>query len=304
MKYRFEKESILIETENNRFGKMNVEQFLEYFCISKKNRYLYIQNRMLFLDDSPVKNGLEPIDGKAIRIMLPHQKVDWAPAGKECEIIYEDSFLYIAHKPAGIIIHENDKENRNCLNAYAARYQINHGIHAPVRPIHRLDKDTTGLILYSKIPFFQSWFDEQLKEKKIARHYLAIIHGSIAPGNEFVSNRKIGRNRHRSGMYMVSSTGKDACTKFQCLEQKGPYSLISCDLESGRTHQIRVHLSDLGYPIVNDPLYGVSSHDFRNMGLWADSITFRNPITNKKHTIHDRLNPDYTYFELERKNEK
>lgn len=301
MKYTFENNSILIPAENTRFSSMSVEQFLEFYHLSRKNRYLCIQERMVLLDDIPVKSGMEKIGGKTIRILLPQEPVDWAPAEKECEVIYEDPFVYIVHKEPGIIIHTDEKNSTDCLNACAARYQINHGIHAPVRPIHRLDRETTGLVLYSKIPFFQPWFDEQLKEKRIARQYLAIVHGNLRPGDSFVSSRRIGRDRHHAGMYRVSSEGKEACTKFQCLQQKGPYALIRCELETGRTHQIRVHLSDLGYPIVNDALYGVVSHDFQHMGLWADTITFHNPVTGKKHTIHDRANPDYAYFETDRK---
>lgn len=301
MKYSFENNSIRIPTENTRFARMSVELFLESYHLSRKSRYLCIQNRMLFLNDVPVKSGMEKIEGKELRILLPPEPVDWSPAEKECEVIYEDPFVCIVHKEPGIIIHTDQKTGTDCLNAFVARYQINHEIHAPVRPIHRLDKETAGLVLYAKIPFFQPWFDEQLKEKKIARQYLAIVHGTLKPGDSFVSSKKIGRDRHHAGMYRVSSRGKDACTKFVCLEQKGPYSLIRCDLETGRTHQIRVHLSDLGYPIVNDALYGVVSHDFRHMGLWADTITFRNPVSGKKHTIHDRANPDYAYFDTERK---
>lgn len=203
-----------------------------------------------------------------------------------------------------MIIHADRKDETDCLNACVARYQKDHDIHAPVRPIHRLDQDTAGLVLYSRIPFFQAWFDEQLKEKKIARYYLAIVYGDLKPGYTFSSDRCIGRDRHHAGMYRVSSDGKNAYTDFECLEQKGPYSLIRCQLKTGRTHQIRVHLSDLGYPIVNDPLYGAGSHDFHHMGLWADQITFRNPITGKKYTIHDRINPDYLYFETEREQRK
>lgn len=304
MKYAFKNQSILIHTEHTRFEKMNVEQFLEYFHLSRKNRYLYIQNRLIFLDEEPVRNSLEEINGKTIRIVFPKEETDWKPSQRECEIIYEDPFVYVVHKDPGMIIHADRKEDTDCLNAMVAACQLNHDIHAPVRPIHRLDQDTTGLVLYSRIPFFQAWFDDQLKEKKIARYYLAIVYGNLKQGETFSSDRRIGRDRHHAGKYRVSSDGKDAFTDFECLENKGPYSLIRCRLRTGRTHQIRVHLRDLGYPIVNDPLYGVGSHDFHHMGLWADQLAFHNPVTGKKHTIHDQFNPDYAYFETERERKK
>ena len=84
------------------------------------------------------------------------------------------------------------------------------------------------------------------------------------------------------------------------IAQRGPYTLLGCTLETGRTHQIRVHLSSMGLPIVNDPLYGVQSRDFPFMGLWADEIEFRSPLTNKKHKIHDIPVKEYDYFKGEK----
>jgi 23S rRNA pseudouridine1911/1915/1917 synthase len=295
MKYEYTEPGIRIHPEEKYKGK-TLDNFFEEFALSRKNRYLLVQKGKILLDDVPAKRKEQKLSEEDITILLEPEEVDWAPAEEEAEVVYEDPFLYLVHKPAGLIIHSDDKSNPHCLNAYAARYQINHGIQAPVRPIHRLDEDTEGLVLYVKMPFFQAWFDQELAQKKIGREYLAAVQGRLKPGTKFTVNQPIGRDRHHAGQYLVSRTGKEAVTHFEVLDQKGPYSLLRCQLETGRTHQIRVHLAWKGLPIVNDFLYGSGSRDFPRMGLWADAITIRNPITRKKHRIHDRPSDLFAYF--------
>lgn len=270
------------------YDKKTVESFLDDYYQSKKNKYLLIQNKQILVNDVTIKNthGLLHKED-TLTILIPEEEIDWAFAKKECSVIYEDDFLYIVHKEPGIIIHSSPNET-NCLNAMAATYQKNHDILSPVRPIHRLDEETQGLCIYSKIPFFQPWLDKQLEEKKIQRQYLAICYGKCNIGDKFTFNQAIGRDRHNAKKFRISKTGKTAITKVQCIAKKGPYCLMQCDLETGRTHQIRIHLSYAGFPIVNDPLYGKKSKDFKDMGLYAWNITFHNPISKKKHSIQDK----------------
>lgn len=293
MHYHIENNRIDIDTENTY---TTIRDFLNDYRQSRRNQYLLLQNHQILLDNKSVNNADTAIEGKILTLVLPEEEIDWKSAEETCTCIYEDPFCYIVHKDPGIIIHSEHKDDIHCLNAYAARYQLQHHIHAPVRPIHRLDKDTTGLVFYSKIPFFQPWFDQMLAEKKIARQYLAICYGNIKEGKRFSSHMRIGRDRHQSGKYRISSTGKEAFTEFTCLKRKGPYVLIQCILHTGHTHQIRLHLSDMHLPIVNDPLYGKPSRDFRNMGLWAEKLSFHDPITYQKHTVHDLNNTDYDCF--------
>jgi len=277
-----------------------LEEFLDEYKQSRKNKYLLLQEKKILIDDIPAKSLQDNIQNRSLTLLTDEEEIDYLPAEKPCQVVYEDAFLYIVHKEPGMIIH-GGKDDPNCLNAFAARYQKDKGIHAPVRPIHRLDRDTTGLVLYSKIPFFQPWFDEQLKDKKIQRHYLAITRGTCKENTYFFCDEPIGKDRHQNGKYIVSQTGNEAHTDVTCLKTRNGYNLFRCILETGRTHQIRVHLSYHGYPIVNDPLYGIKDRNFIHMGLWADEVIFRNPVTKKKHRIHDIPNRDYTYFETEAK---
>lgn len=301
MKYERLSDRIIIHPSQQYAGK-TIADFFDEYRISRKNRYLLLQNRQILLDETAVKRAEETIGSHDLIILLPEEEIDWPLAEKPCRVVYEDDFVYIVHKDPGCIIH-GEADDVSCLNAMAARWQADHGIHAPVRPLHRLDRDTQGLVMYSKIPFFQAWLDHQLSEKQIRRHYLAITRGRCPLKTRMVWRDRIGRDRHQSGVYRVSPNGVEAVTAAECLDSRCGYLLFGCELETGRTHQIRVHLSHHGYPIVNDPLYGTASNDFEHMGLWADEITFRSPVTRKKHRIHDTDNEDFRLFQGE-KNDK
>ena len=297
MKYERLDEKLVIHAENA-YQKKTLADFLRDHCHSEKSQKQLLEQKLILINGVPAETADTPLEHAEITLLIPDEGPGWPLADEPCKVVYEDAFCYIVHKDIGYIIHDSE-DPEHCLMAMAARYQQEHGIRCPVRPIHRLDKDTQGLVFFSKIPFFQPWFDKQLEEKKIRRHYLAIVKGKC-PQDKFTCTGKIGRDRHRSGAYRISDTGKEARTKVEKIAQRGPYTLLGCTLETGRTHQIRVHLSSMGLPIVNDPLYGVQSRDFPFMGLWADEIEFRSPLTNKKHKIHDIPIKEYDYFKGEK----
>lgn len=274
-----------------------IEDLLDFYKQSKKNKYLLIQNREIFLDGEEVKDIHTKIEGKKVSMIFKQEEVDWIPAKKACQVVYKDDYILVAHKEAGYIIH-GDENDDTCLNAQVAKYFLDNGIHTTVRPIHRLDRETTGLVCYSLIPFFQPWLDDQLLKKKIHRTYYAFVYGNKLPGTRFTINKPIGKDRHTSNRYRISASGKEACTHFHVEDQYKQYNLIECQLETGRTHQIRVHLASCGLPIVNDPLYGRSSKDFEKMGLWAHQIKFDHPFLKKGILINDHSFKDYEFFEF------
>ena len=253
-----------------------------------------MENRVL-LDGKPLKDDHQRLNGNRLVLIYDKEEPDWVPSDKSVEVIYEDPFHFVVHKPAGCIIH-GDPDDTDCLNARVSRYYRDHGIHSLVRPVHRLDADTYGLVLYSKISFFQPFLDEMLSEKKIYRHYQAICFDNHRIPKNFICNASIGKDRHRSNRYVISSSGRSARTEFRLVTVKDGYALIGCSLDTGRTHQIRVHLSSYGLAIVNDPFYGRPSRDFEHMGLWADALQLIHPITGEKMMIHDETPKDYFYF--------
>ncbi|MBR3311073.1 MAG: RluA family pseudouridine synthase [Solobacterium sp.] len=261
------------------------DDFLKEYLVPDKTANRYLRSGRFLINSLPCRDLSAPLKtDDMLTVVFEPEGIDWAPAPEEASVVYEDAFVYIVHKPAGIIIH-SDKDAADCLNAMAARYQISRGIHAPVRPLHRLDRETEGLVIYSKIPFFQPWLDRQLKEKRIRRSYYALCRGKCTAGKSFTVNAPIGKDRHRNGVYRISKTGKQAVTECTCLFSENGYSLFRCVLQTGRTHQIRVHLSSHGFPIVNDPIYGVRDRLIRQMGLWAYEIVYTSPVSGKKHKI-------------------
>ena len=266
---------------------------LEYLCISRKNRYLLISDKKLLLNGEPVKNTNVTMQrNDRLSFVLDEYQPDYAPADSECKVVWEDDLLYIVSKPAGIIVHDE----RDSLANQAARYLLNHGIKAPIRYIHRLDRETSGLIMFCKIPLFQPYFDKRLEEKQISRTYLALAQGKGRIRQKFTFNENIGADRHENNKYRVSKTGKTAVTKAEILNSKNGVLLFRCRLLTGRTHQIRVHMSFHGFPILNDEIYGIRSDKIKNMGLWAYQLEFIHPFTRKTVRVQDTDNPDFMLY--------
>ncbi|WP_260284400.1 RluA family pseudouridine synthase [Peribacillus aracenensis] len=200
-------------------------------------------------------------------------------------IIYEDDVLLIANKPAGMDTHPSQPgESHSLINGVAHHLQKT-GQSCMIKHIHRLDQDTTGAVLFAKNRLIGSMLDRMLEEREIKRTYLALVEGNIKK-NEGEIKEKIGRDRHHATRRRVSPTGQTAVTHFQVLNRdpKKNLTLVSCTLESGRTHQIRVHFSHLNHPLAGDTLYG-GKKTFPRQALHARKIEFIHPISEKKMSI-------------------
>ncbi|MBC8079116.1 MAG: RluA family pseudouridine synthase [Gorillibacterium sp.] len=208
-----------------------------------------------FLHKLDAENGIR-VKGNRIAVRLfPREESPFEPEWNVPELLYEDDFCLVASKPAGMAVHPSRPEQIGTLaNALAGYYQMT-GQTCRVRHIHRLDEDTTGPVLYAKNELAQLRLDEDMREKAIGRIYLALIHGKLGSKNGTI-DAPIGRDRHQSGRRRVSPTGEQAITHYEQVEVFNGYSLVRLHLSTGRTHQIRVHMSHLGHPLVGDKLYG------------------------------------------------
>lgn len=195
------------------------------------------------------------------------------------QILYEDDHLIIVNKPPSISTHPNEKKETNTLLNGVSYYLFQKGEKRHVRQIHRLDKDTTGAILFGKHALITAMLDQMLSERKIKRTYMAIVHGKLKKKKGTI-HAKIGRDRHHPTKRRVSPTGQDAITHYEVLNynDKKNTTLITCTLDTGRTHQIRVHLSSIGHPLVGDRLYG-GKPDVQRPALHAKFLEFVHPIT-------------------------
>lgn len=288
MNYKIQGEWLNIAINDN-FPFENLAQFFDFYHISKKQRYLLETNEEIFINHECIKATDVPLKkGSQLRLkVFKKESVDFIPEDLfPLDVIYEDKFCLIVNKPAGYIVHGDRKDCTGTLCNVVANYYLKNKIHSPVRYIHRLDKETSGLIFFSKCPFFQSYFDTLLADKKINRKYQATVEG-IVPWNSNDCDLPIGKDRHVNNKYGVFKTGKSAFTHFEKIEVINNRTKLLCELHTGRTHQIRVHLAHLGYPIVNDLIYG-KVKDEQNMGLEAIEITWIDPLTQKKMVCNNQ----------------
>jgi len=208
------------------------------------------------------------------------------PTYFDIEPLYEDDHLFILNKPAKMDTHPNEPSQTNTLlNAAAFHIQAN-GEELNPRHIHRLDRDTTGAVLFAKHALAGAILDRMLEERKIKRTYLAIAEGLMKKDKGTI-NKPIGKDRHHPVRRRVSNTGQPAITHYQVIQrlQREGRTIIRCSLDTGRTHQIRVHLSDLGHPLVGDVLYGGST-TYPRQALHAVKMELPHPFTGETIICH------------------
>ena len=258
-----------------------LNDFFDFYHISKKMRHKLRMEKKIQLNHQTIQHDpvLHKQDLLSIECMM-EEECDFIAQDISFNILYEDELLLILGKPAGIIIHPDDKNGLNTLaNGVSAYYQATHQKHA-VRHIHRLDKDTSGCILFCKQPFFQPFLDHELSVKNIQREYLAIAEGSLE--KSMTIHKALGKDRHVSNKYRISPQGNDAITHVTPLSHAHGTTLIRCVLETGRTHQIRVHCASIHHPLIGDELYGRKSPLIKRCALHSSSITLTHPLTLKK----------------------
>ena len=234
--------------------------------------------------------------GDTIEIELPpEQTVEALPEDIPLTIVYEDKDVIVVNKPQGMVVHPAPgNESGTLVNALLYHCELS-AINGVVRPgiVHRIDKDTSGLLVVAKNNESHLFLSEQLKERKALRRYWALVNGNIIE-DEFTVDKPIARHPKDRKKMAVVYGGRDAITHVKVLERYGQYTLVECCLETGRTHQIRVHLASLGHSIVGDKTYGIKKEKFNLEGqlLHAKTIGFVHPITKETLEFDSKI-PEY-----------
>ena len=213
------------------------------------------------------------------------------------EIIYEDNDIIVVNKPKGMVVHPaNGNPDGTLVNAIMAICKDSlSGIGGEIRPgiVHRLDKDTSGLLIVAKNDKAHVNMSEQIKNHEVKKTYIALVRG-IVKENEATIDMPIGRSTSDRKKMAVTKNGKNAVTHIKVLKRYDKYTLLQVNIETGRTHQIRVHLSHIGYPIVGDCTYSNGKNEFGIVGqcLHSKSLEFKHPITGKEMKLEAPL-PEY-----------
>lgn len=255
-------------------------------------------------------NGQILVNGKKVKASYKVQKGDKIEIEEEepveislkaqnipIDIIYEDNDIIVVNKPKGMVVHPaNGNPDGTLVNAVMAICKNSlSGIGGEIRPgiVHRLDKNTSGVIIIAKNDKAHINLSEQIKAHKVKKTYVALVRG-IVKENEATINMPIGRsNRDRKKMAVVRE-GKEAITHFKVIQRYDKYSLLKVNIETGRTHQIRVHLAQIGYPIIGDDTYSNGKNEWGIQGqcLHAKSLEFTHPTTGKKMYVEAEM-PKY-----------
>ena len=237
-------------------------------------------------------------EGMRIILNVPETKpVDIVPQDIPLDILYQDADVVVVNKESGMVVHPAGNESGTLVNALLYHVHDLSGIGGEMRPgiVHRLDKDTSGLILIAKNDAAHAALSEQFKQRTMEKHYRAVAHGSFSKGEGLI-DAPIGRHPiDRKKMAINEKNGKPAVTHYQVLDHLNrKFNYIACNLETGRTHQIRVHMSSIGHPILGDTVYGPQKSPYALTGqtLHAKTLGFIHPTT-KKYVEFDAPLPDY-----------
>ena len=283
MHYHKEKDYLVLEIDKRVQG-MTLLELFHYLHLSKKTIHLLRQNKDYTLNKTYVDYHTVLKEKDILSIKAYEQGRDFIEQESSLEIIYEDDLLCIVNKPSNLIIHPDDKSKKDTLCNYVSYYYQQTNQDLPIRYLHRLDRDTTGLVMFCKCALLQPYFDTLIASKEIKKTYLAIIQGHL-PKKEMTVNLPIGQDRHSKNKMCISKTGKEAITHFKEIKTNGNDTLVKCQIETGRKHQIRVHLSHLHHPIIGDSLYGKASSKIKRMALHAYRLEFIHPLSNQLMTI-------------------
>ncbi|MGZ7443711.1 RluA family pseudouridine synthase [Paenibacillus sp. TH7-28] len=257
-----------------------------YEDISRSQIQLWIEAGNLVVNDTPVKANYKLAEGDRVVLTIPEpEPVEIVPEDIPLDIYYEDSDVIVVNKARGMVVHPAPGHAGGTLvNALMFHCKDLSGINGELRPgiVHRIDKDTSGLIMAAKNDKAHASLAAQLKEHSVTRKYYALVHGNVSHDQGTV-DAPIGRDPHDRKMYtVIDRNSKSAVTHFQVVERFGDYTLLELKLETGRTHQIRVHMKFIGHPLVGDPLYGRSKGVKMNgQALHAAVLGFDHPADGR-----------------------
>lgn len=286
----------MIEVLEN--AKVRIDNYLsDKLDVSRSKVQKLIKDGNVLVNGQSVNVSYKVKIGDVIEYSLDlNEETDITPEDIPIDIVYEDDDLLVINKASGMVVHPAPGHYTGTLvNALLYRFNLNSGEANRPGIVHRLDKDTSGLMLVAKNEFIHEKLSEMIGKKDVERKYLAIVDGLIKHDTGTI-DAPIGRDaNNRQKMAVTDVNGKDSITHFKVLERFDNNTFIECILETGRTHQIRVHMNYIGYPINNDPLYGRGKATEFGQMLHSYSIKFNHPRTGKELSF--RVDPPKEFMD-------
>lgn len=266
--------------------------------ITRASAQRLIEDGNILVNGKNAKVSYKIQENDKISVEIPEPKqIELKAQNIPIEIIYEDSDIIVVNKPKGMVVHPaNGNPDGTLVNAIMAICKDSlSGIGGEIRPgiVHRIDKDTSGLLIVAKNDNAHVKMSEQIKNHEVKKTYIALVRG-VFKENEATIDMPIGRSTSDRKKMAVNKNGKNAITHIKVLKRFDKYTLLKVNIETGRTHQIRVHLSHIGYPIVGDYTYSNGKNEFDVIGqcLHAQKLEFKHPITQKDMCLEAEL-PQY-----------
>lgn len=262
----------------------NIKEVLKTkFEISDRLLLKLKKNNLIFLNNT-VANIKSPVnlhDVVEISLDYPEDNTNIIPVKMDLKIIFEDDWLLVLNKPAGYPIHPSMQHYEDSISNGVRYYFDSIGLRKKIRPVNRLDKDTSGLVIFAKNEYIQECLVRQMKSGVLKKEYIAICEG-ILPHAKCTINAPIARKENSIIERCIDESGDVAITHYDVLKSNDSMSVVHLILETGRTHQIRVHMAHIGNPIIGDTLYGHSSKLINRQALHSNKISFIHPITKEQ----------------------
>jgi 23S rRNA pseudouridine1911/1915/1917 synthase len=279
---------------------LRLDHVLNEHLLTEKSRSFVqrlIKDEHCLVNGKSVKSGYQLRLGDYIEVEEPEaKKLDVEAVDLKLDIIYEDDDLVVINKPQGMVVHPASSYHEPTL-VHGLLHQIDElsTINGVIRPgiVHRIDKDTSGLLVVAKNDYSHQFLSSELQEHAITRQYVALVYGRFIE-NEGTIDAPIARHPKNRLKMTVIATGKHAKTHFKVLERFDQFTLVQCQLETGRTHQIRVHMAYIHHPVVGDPIYGpkdVIGH--QGQYLHAERLTFMHPTKKEQMSFSADLPPSF-----------
>lgn len=282
---------------------MRIDRYLSEQCSDMSRSYLQklVKEGGVCVGGTAVKSNYKVSAGELVTLEVPEAvEPEIVPEEMDLDIIYEDTDIILINKPKGMVVHPAAGHYSGTLVnglMHHCRADLS-GINGVMRPgiVHRIDMDTTGVLIVCKNDMAHNAIAEQLKEHSITRRYYAVVHGNIK-AEEGTVNAPIGRHPvDRKKMSINEKNGREAVTHYRVLERFGQFTYVECRLETGRTHQIRVHMASIGHPLLGDAVYGPAKCPYKLQGqtLHAGILGIIHPRTGEYMEFSAPLPP---YFE-------